>query len=433
MSVDYFKDLVAMRFLYSMLMYLLTPYLLLRLWWKSRRLSAYRMRIAERFGFGIHECPPVDVWVHAVSLGEMIAASPLIDSLLTKHYSVLVTTMTPTGSEQALMRFGNRVSHQYIPYDIPCALKRFLKHRNPGVGIIMETELWPNLIYQAAKAKVPLLLANARLSERSHRGYMMLRFFFKPLLQQFWAILTQSEDDARRFIALGAQSTSVRFLGNIKFDIHSEAVDSQISKSLKELWGAKRPVVIAASTHEGEEVQILNELRSLQQAIPNVILLIAPRHPERFQTVLKLCKQTGFNTGLRSETHTLCTENEVIVLDCLGELMSWYQISDYAFVGGSFVPVGGHNVLEPIAVGVPVLSGTQVHNFKAICAELKAADAIQLIADAKALTESIIKLHQDHISRQQMIDNASGVLEQNKGSVAKHLDQIELALASRSN
>lgn len=422
-----------MRLIYSALMYLLTPYLLVRLWWKGRKLPAYRTRILERFSIGTAASKPIDVWVHAVSLGEVIAATPLIDALLEKQWSVLVTTMTPTGSERVKIRFGDKVAHRYIPYDLPGALKRFFKQVKPRAGVIMETELWPNLIYQAHVAKVPLLLANARLSERSLKGYMRFKFLFKPILNQFSAILPQSEDDAARFIALGARKELVHVLGNMKFDLQTNKVDSAQFNELKNHWGSERVVVIAASTHDNEESRILVELRRLQQAIPNVILLIAPRHPERFQAVFQLCLQSGFNTGLRSNLSTLSRENDVVVLDSLGELLGLFQISDYAFVGGSLVPVGGHNVLEPIAMNVPVLSGDQVHNFKAICADLVNARAIELVSQADELIDAIIKLHQDKAQQNQMVKNASAVLENNKGSVVKHLQKIEWALSHSSH
>lgn len=402
--------------------------MVVRLWWKGRRLPAYKQRIAERFCLSKRENNPVDVWVHAVSLGEVIAAIPLINAILDRKWSVFVTTMTPTGSERVQACFGDRVGHQYVPYDLPGALKRFFKQIQPRAGIIMETELWPNLIYQARAAKIPLLLANARLSDGSMQGYKLVKFIIKPLLNQFAAILPQGEEDAKRFIGLGAQHEIVRVLGNIKFDLQTDAIDSKKFHDLKEHWGAERIAVIAASTHENEESQILSQLKRLQAAIPGVVLLIAPRHPERFQSVYQLCVQEGFNTGLRSNTDSLSPANEIVVLDSLGELLGMYQISDYAFVGGSLVPVGGHNVLEPIAMNVPVLSGNQIHNFKAICSDLAAAKAILLVQHANEVIDGIIKLHTHQVERQQMVANATTVFERNKGAVMRHLKQIEMLM-----
>jgi 3-deoxy-D-manno-octulosonic-acid transferase len=417
-----------MRFFYSLVMYLLTPCVIIRLWWKGRRLPAYRQRIAERFCLSQKELKPVDVWVHAVSLGEVIAATPLIDALLANKWSVFITTMTPTGSERVQARFGNQVGHQYIPYDLPGILARFFKKIQPRVGVIMETELWPNLIYQAHAAKSSLLLANARLSDASMRGYKLLKFFIKPMLNQFSAIFPQGEEDAKRFIQLGAKQELVKVLGNIKFDLQINTLDDKKFSELKARWGSKRITVIAASTHEQEESQILAQLKRLQKAIPQVLLLIAPRHPERFEEVYQLCIQEGFNTGLRTHLDTLTPLNEVVVLDSLGELLGMYQISDYAFVGGSLIPFGGHNVLEPIAMNIPVLSGCYIHNFKTICQDLVAANAILLVEQAGEVIEGIIKLHKNAQERQQMVNNASRVFEQNKGAVARHLKQIETML-----
>ncbi len=368
---------------------------------------------------------PVDVWIHAVSLGEVIAAIPLVDAILEKKWSVLITTMTPTGSDRVQKHFGDKVAHQYVPYELPCVLKRFFKQIKPRVGIIMETELWPNLIYQARAAEVPLLLANARLSDSSQRGYKLIKFLIKPLLSQFSAILPQGTADARRFIALGAKKEIVHVSGNIKFDLQTNTLDTQKFKELKSKLGAERVVVIAASTHENEESEIVSQLKRLQGAIPDVVLLIAPRHPERFQSVYQLCLQAGFNTGLRSNLDSISPENEIVVLDTLGELLGMYLISDYAFVGGSLVPHGGHNVLEPIAMNIPVLSGNYVNNFKAICDDLAVAQAILLVQQANEVIDGIIKLHADEMLRQQMVKNAALVFEQNKGAVLKHLERIE--------
>ncbi|KTC96311.1 lipid IV(A) 3-deoxy-D-manno-octulosonic acid transferase [Legionella feeleii] len=417
-----------MRHVYSFLMYLMTPYMLLRLWWKGRQLPAYRQRISERFVLNDREDIQVDIWVHAVSLGEVIAATPLIDALLAKQWTILVTTMTPTGAERVKARFGEKVIHQYMPYDLPGVTKRFFKRTKARVGLIVETELWPNIIHYAYKAQMDLFLVNARLSERSYQGYRKVKFLFKPVLNQFNAILAQSEDDAKRFRALGAVASKVIVLGNMKFDLQTQNINTELFLDLKARWGVERVVVMVASTHEDEEELVLSRLKKLQAAIDNMILLIAPRHPERFQKVHQLSVQLGFNTGLRSQKETLSKENEVVILDCLGELLGFYQISDYAFVGGSLVPVGGHNVLEPIAMKVPVLSGTQVHNFKTICRDLQEAQAIELVENADILIERIIALHQDGNRKKNLVANATMVLEANKGAVARYVAKAQSIL-----
>ncbi|CDZ76945.1 3-deoxy-D-manno-octulosonic acid transferase [Legionella massiliensis] len=414
-----------MRQLYSLLMYLLTPYLLLRLWWKGRSLPAYRERIAERFSLDNRPAEDVDIWVHAVSLGEVIAVTPLIDALLDKQWRILITTMTPTGAERVKTRFGDKVSHRYVPYDLPWVLRRFFKKVQPRLGLIVETELWPNLIHFATQSDIPLFLINARLSDSSCQGYKKIAFLIAPVLNQFNSIFAQSEDDAKRFKALGADDFRVVVLGNMKFDLQTQNINSEVFQKLQESWGKDRSVVMVASTHDDEESQILSRLRKLQQGLPKMVLLIAPRHPERFQKVYQLSVEQGFNTGLRSKAETLSTDNEVVVLDSLGELLGFYQIADYAFVGGSLVPVGGHNVLEPIAMQVPVFSGPEVHNFKTICRDLESAHAIELAANADDLVERIIALHQNEEKKKRLINNATLVLEANKGAVERYVAKAE--------
>ena len=414
-----------MRHLYSILMYLLTPYLLLRLWWKGRRLPAYKQRIAERFSLNMRGDESVDIWVHAVSLGEVIAVTPLIDALINKHWRILITTMTPTGAERVRVRFGDKVIHRYVPYDLPWVIKRFFKTTKPQLGLIVETELWPNLIHYATQAEVPLFLINARLSACSYQGYKRVKFLFKPILNQFKAIFAQSEEDAKRFKALGAESSKVMVLGNMKFDLQTKNINSETFLELKNCWGAERIAVIAASTHEGEEQQLLSRLKRLQKELPKMVLLIAPRHPERFQKVYQLCVEQGFKTGLRSQIESLNSDNEIVILDSLGELLGFYQISDYAFVGGSLVPVGGHNVLEPIAMQVPVFSGPEIHNFKTICRDLQEAKAIELAEHADDLIDKIIALHRDERRKRSLIENATAVLEANKGAVERYLAKAE--------
>lgn len=292
----------------------------------------------------------------------------------------------------------------------------------------METELWPNTIFQAAEAKIPLILANARMSEISARGYERLSFFFKEVLNQFTAILTQGDDDAKRFIKIGASESRVQRIGNMKFDLQIKNNWDEAFDSLKQRWGKSRPVLIVASTHDNEEAQILDQLKTMQEGIPGLMLLIAPRHPERFQSVYEQSQQRGFKTALRSDPSTLSEDSEVLVLDSLGELMSWYAQSDYAFVGGSFVPVGGHNVLEPIAVGIPVFSGPEVHNFKSIVAELEKAQGLQIVPDANALTQALIQLEQDTEKKEQQIKAAKKIFNKNKGAVNYCLKAVEAVM-----
>ena len=413
-----------LRHVYTFFFYLLTPFILLRLYWKGRKLPAYRQRISERFSWGKIVSPEVDIWLHAVSLGEVVAATPLIDALLTQGLRVLVTTMTPTGSQQVMTRFGSKVSHQYLPYDLPWALRRFFKKINARVGVIMETELWPNLIWQATRFQLPLLLLNARISDKAYGSYQKTRFFFRPFLLQFQGIFAQSELDGKRFIELGAPAERVHALGNMKFDLQINGFESALFKQFKRSWGEQRTVLIAASTHDDEESQLLTSFIKLRHAIPDLVLLIAPRHPERFKTVYELSQQHGYKTSLRSQPDTVDVNADVVVLDSLGELLGFYQVSNYAFVGGSLVPIGGHNVLEPIAMQVPVFCGPYMHNSKSICSDLCAAGAMQQVQDVDALVAAMVAMHHDPLMRERQILNANTVLEVNKGSVAKCLVEI---------
>ncbi len=409
-------------YIYTLLLYLTLPFILLRLYWKGRFLPAYRSRIHERFA--LNSISSVDVWLHAVSLGEVVAATPLIDALLAKEYRVLVTTMTPTGSQQVISRFGEKVTHQYIPYDLPWVLRQFFKKLNARVGIIMETEIWPNLICQASIAKLSLVLVNARISDKAFRYYQRVGFFFKPILANFKAILTQSEQDTMRFRALGAPAERVHALGNIKFDLNITVPNEKQFQAFKNSWGQQRPVLIAASTHDDEENQLLNALSRLKDAIPDFILLIAPRHPERFKTVYDLCQHHGLKTGLRSQPSTINLETDVLVVDSLGELLGFYQVSDYAFVGGSLVPVGGHNVLEPIAMQVPVFCGPFMQNSKTICADLLSVGAIQLLNDVDELINAIIKMHHDALRRRHQVASATELLVAHRGVVGRYIDEV---------
>ncbi|MCP0914080.1 MULTISPECIES: lipid IV(A) 3-deoxy-D-manno-octulosonic acid transferase [Legionella] len=418
-----------MRRLYTLLFYSLIPFLLWRLYWKGRRLPAYRLRIKERFGLYIKDNKPVDVWLHAVSVGEVVAAFPLIDALLAQQKKILVTTMTPTGSERVLKQYGGKIQHQYIPYDLPFVLRRFFRNYAPRIGVIMETELWPNLIYEAKRMQIPLLLVNARISDKAFGSYQRVKFLFKSVLNQFTAILAQSEQDKNRFIQLGAAKGMVSAAGNIKFAIQTGTFISAIM-DYKKKWGATRPVFIAASTHENEEEQLLQCLPELQNAINNVLFIIVPRHPERFSFVAGLSRQLGFATALRSQPESITSKIEVLIVDSLGELLNFYKLSDYAFVGGSLVPIGGHNVLEPIAMQVPVFCGPYLHNSKAVCEDLLKAGGMQRLASAQEVVHAVITMHKNPQYRIDQIAKAFRLLQENQGVVADYLQKINTVLGN---
>ncbi len=415
--------LKMMRRLYTLLFYCGLPFIVLRLLWKSRQQPAYRQRMAERFARPLVWPQATDVWIHAVSLGEVVAATPLIEALVHKSYRVLVTTMTPTGSAQVSARFAHRVAHQYIPYDLPRFVRRFYKKVNPRVGIIMETELWPHLIEQAAMAKIPLILVNARLSDGAFRQYQAVRFFFQPIVRHLTRIFAQSEQDANRFLALGAPS--VEMMGQLKCDFVRASTRSAAVDALREQWGAHRLVVIAASTHEGEEILWLKHWPRVLAHDPSAVLFLVPRHPQRFTLVHQLSVNQGFKTGLRSQAQSISSAVEVVVGDSMGELNDFYRISDYAFVGGSLVPVGGHNVLEPMAAKIPVLCGPHMHNSRQLCEELVNLGALRQEKDMETLVDALLELHQNPAHKNHQIEQATAFIDAHQGVVERLMLNVE--------
>lgn len=417
-----------MRRIYTFFLYLFMPLIILRLLFKSRKNRAYRQRIAERFAFNKSIPQKIDIWLHAVSLGEVVAATPLIDAFLQSKHRVLVTTMTPSGSKQVLNKFGKKVFHQYVPYDLPCCLKKFFKAAKPKVGIIIETEIWPNLIYYAKLSNVKLGLVNARISDKAFVQYQKTGKLFKPILNNFNFIATQSKLDADRYIALGADSKIVSVVGNIKFDVEHPRGNLKDLSFMQRSWGNSRPVFLAASTHDNEEWQLLINFQKIKKLIPDVILLIAPRHAERFAAVYDLSVRLGFKTAKRSQDGSITADKDVVILDSMGELLDFYNISDYAFVGGSLVPIGGHNVIEAILMGVPVFCGPFMQNSKAICDELLDSEAMIIAKDVDDLILNIGKLHNNVDLRIQQIANAEKVLKANRGVLLKYLNAIEALL-----
>lgn len=418
-----------MRYIYNLVFYIALPFILLRLLWKARRSSAYCKRWQERLALKI-KTPPLlnSIWIHAVSLGESIAATSLIKGLL-EHYrdtKIVVTTMTLSGSEYIKKTFADKVFHAYVPYDYSGAVKRFLNHINPRLLVIMETELWPNILHYCARRNIPVLLANARLSKHSMKGYMRLPRLIKSMLNDISMIAAQGQLDAQRFINLGANPKQVITVGNIKFDITiAEDLPSK-ARQLRQKWGANRPIWIAASTHAGEEAKVLQANKTIKQAIPNSLLILVPRHTERCACVTELCNQQGFNVVSHKQGAS-CSENtDIVIGDTMGELLLLYGASDVAFVGGSFEPsLGGHNLLEPAALSIPVITGPHVSNFIEINNLLTDAGALIKINDANELADSIVQLFQDSSLRKKYSVAGLKVVQQNKGALQKLLSWIE--------
>lgn len=385
------------RLIYTVIMYLLIPLILYRLAVRGLRYREYFGRWRERFGFFPDPHIRESIWIHAVSMGEVNAALPLIDALMQRHEHTpfVITTVTPTGSERVRRVYGDRVFNVYLPYDLPASIRRFLKRVRPRVSVVMETEIWPNLFLECAARDIPVILANARLSEKSFRGYGPVRPLAKQAVASVRYIAAQSATDAGRLRELGAEPDRLGVVGNLKYDMTVPANLAEQAQAIRQTWGAQRPVWIAASTHEGEELPVLKAHTEVLRQFPDALLLIAPRHPERFKPVALACRNFGFVTRTRSEDGTASIDTQCFVVDTLGELLRFYATTDVAFVGGSLVPIGGHNVLEPAALAVPVVVGPKTFNFADITASLLDCGAAVQIDDGEALGAVVIKFLAD--------------------------------------
>jgi 3-deoxy-D-manno-octulosonic-acid transferase len=377
------------RAAYTVIAYALLPVALVRLWLRGRREPAYRRNVAERLGrYPQPPTPGPHIWIHTVSVGETRAAEPLVRAILERFpdHRVLLTHMTPTGRATSEALFGERVLRAYVPYDYPGAVRRFLDHYEPRVGVLLETEIWPNLVHACKARGVPLFLVNARLSEKSSRGYAR----FAPLARQSFAALTavaaQSADDAKRLQSLGAAPVTV--MGNLKFDVTPAPALLDLGRTWRDALGRRR-VLLAASTRDGEEALLLDALPELA---PRALLVIVPRHPQRFDEVAALLASRGIAYRRRSAGFEVDDATRVVLGDSMGELTAYYAASDVAYVGGSLLPFGGQNLIEACAVGVPVIVGPHTYNFaeaaeKAVeaGAALRAADAGELVRTASNL------------------------------------------------
>ncbi|WP_024674254.1 lipid IV(A) 3-deoxy-D-manno-octulosonic acid transferase [Pseudomonas syringae] len=424
------------RTLYTVLFHLGLPLVALRLWLRARKAPAYRQRIGERFARGLPAMQHGGVWVHAVSVGESIAAAPMIRALLAQYpqLPITVTCMTPTGSERIKALFASepRIQHCYLPYDLPWAAGRFLDHVQPRLGIIMETELWPNHIHQCARRGIPVVLANARLSERSARGYARFARLTRPMLSAMAWFAVQTEAEAQRFRDLGARPECVTVTGSIKFDLSIDPQLLERAAQLREQWrAAQRPVWIAASTHAGEDESVLSAHRTLLTSHPDALLILVPRHPERFDSVHALCQQQDFATVRRSTAQPVTPDASVLLGDTMGELLFLYALADIAFVGGSLVPNGGHNLLEPAALAKPILSGPHLFNFLEIAAKLRNAGALEEVSDATTLAAVVQRLIDQPELARGMAEAGLAVMKANQGALQRLLDGIGRLIARR--
>lgn len=415
-----------MRLLYTILFWLALPIILLRTLWRAKFSRTYSYQFAERFGFcsqRLNNC----IWVHAVSLGETIAAIPLIQALK-KTYpndTILITNTTATGKARTLAVFGDSVQQTYFPYDLPSIMKRFLNRINPRVLIVMETELWPNLFAECRRRKIPIVVANARLSEKSAKGYQKVASLTAEMLQAVSALAVQAEPDGKRFLQLGLPPERMQITGSLKFDLNLPDNLIERGAELRQTLSTSRPIWIAASTHPGEDEIILAAHRLLQKQFPTALLILVPRHPERFDSVANLIRQQNFTLMRRSEKKPCSPETAVYLGDSMGEMMLLFAVCDVAFVAGSFVQVGGHNTIEPAALKKPVITGPIIFNFAEIGAAMIAAKGMYQVKTADELATLLSRFLQDSEFCRLTGENAFSVVLKNRGALQKQLAVID--------
>lgn len=417
---------------YNWLLRLLLPYVLLRLLWRGLRNPAYWRRIPERFGFVAPLPAPRPIWIHAVSVGEVRATIPLVRELTERYpdHPLLITTMTPTGSAQVTQLFGGKLAHCYAPYDYPAAVRRFLDRTQPVMAIVMETELWPNIFHLCQRRSIPVFVTNVRMSAASMRKYQRFASLARATLQQVNRFAAQSPADAQRLCTLGAAPETIEVTGSIKFELNAGASLREAAEVLRIGWGQDRPVWLAASTREGEEEMVLAAFAQLkkQARFANMLLVLVPRHPERFAAVARLCKK-NYRIALRSETRgALDTAVEILVGDTMGELQLIYGAADVAFIGGSLVPTGGHNLLEAAGMGKPVVFGPHMYNFQEISQmTLERGAGVQIQAPAQ-LASAVADFLGNANRRDQAGEAGRKMVEENRGALAANMRIIEKLL-----
>jgi 3-deoxy-D-manno-octulosonic-acid transferase len=408
------------RFFYNLLIWLLLPYTLIHLLWRGRKQRGYLQHVAERFGFYGQQVTRPVIWLHAVSVGETSAAQPLVDALLAAypHHQVLLTHTTPTGRETSERLFGDRVWRVYLPYDFPIAVQRFVRHFQPQLGLLMETEIWPNLIAISHQHHIPMMLINARLSARSARRYAKLGKLIPDTLTQFTHIAAQTEDDAKRLRQLGGQNVTVT--GNLKFDNAPPAELIALGQQWRSQIGS-RLIWVAASTRAGEESLILDAW----QAMPDKpLLVIVPRHPQRFDEVAALLQQRQLRYSRRSSGEVISVDTQIWLGDSMGELYAYYALADVAFIGGSLMPLGGQNPIEAAAIGCPIIFGASMFNFAEVAQTAITSGAAIQVQDVTSLTHAVAELLADESRRQQMHTAALTFSGSHRGATARLMTLI---------
>ena len=422
------------RFLYSLLISLLSPVFVLRLLVKSANEPGYRRYWWRRFAIGMPSRVRAGeglIWVHAVSVGELLAVAPLVERILQEwpDKAVLITNTTPTGSDQTKKLFGGRVEHTWFPFDIPLVTSKFLRHWSPQLIVMVETEIWPNVMASARGRGIPVALVNARLSARSARGYARLGEFTRETLRGFSLIAAQSKSDDRRFRRIGADPHSMQVVGSIKFDIDLAARRRQLDVILSELGSEikSRPLWAAASTHPGEEQLVIDAYQALTQRGLSTRLLLAPRHPNRTEDIIKLLQKADLNYKRRSEKAPITTDTDVLIIDTLGELSAFLGLADAAFIGGSLVPRGGHNPIEAAAWGCAVITGPHVINFATIVRDMERGGAIRVVVDQHQLADRLASVWEGD-KQDSDAKRAQTFIETRRGATRRQLDLLKALL-----
>lgn len=416
---------LLLRGLYSALLYLLLPITVYHLVWRGFRVREYFKRWDERYASYPESGRRPCVWLHAVSVGEVNAAAPVVDALRRQRPDIrwVITTITPTGSQRVRALWGDAVDHVYLPYDVPGSAGRFLDHFRPSLALILETELWPNLLFGCRDRRIPVYILNARLSARSLKGYRLLRPLVGRALRTVTCVAAQSSEDARRFVVLGARQEQVCALGNLKFDIHPPD-PAPLLAAFHAHVPAGRVTWIAASTHEGEEQAVIDLHARVLERYPDALLLWAPRHPERFAKVEASVRAQGWRVATRSAEQWPGADTQVFVLNTLGELMPFFACAQVAFVGGSLQAIGGHNLLEPAAMGTAVITGPHLHNFAEISRRMSEAGALSICGDAAELGDELLRLLGDAPARRQRVQAGAQLVANGRGALERTLELI---------
>jgi 3-deoxy-D-manno-octulosonic-acid transferase len=410
------------RFLYAVAWWIATPFVLLRLAWRSRRQPGYLEKLGERFGSYPPARPGPCIWIHAVSVGETRAAAPLVDELKARKpgHRILLTHMTPTGRAAGRDLFGDRVERAWLPYDLGFATRRFFSHYRPELGIVLETEIWPRLFDEAARNSVPVVLANGRLSERSARRYARAPRLTRWAFAHLAGVAAQTDDDAKRFAAIGAREPVVT--GNVKFDLAIPDAMIERGERFRARFGSERNIWVVGSTRDGEEALLLEAL-SRGALPPEVLLVIVPRHPQRFDEVAQLARSRGLKVARRSEEGAIDAATRIVVGDSMGEMLAYYFAADVVIIGGSFLPFGGQNLIEACALGRPVIVGPHTYNFSEAAESAIAAGAALRVADASEALAAAARL--DAPRRREMGARARAFVEEHRGAVKRLVDWIE--------